>query len=183
MLLLEDGRLVSWGDDGAIRFWNVKPINWQRQAITCLANDYLLITAIGVILYLLAIVGVWLDPAGARHIQLGGPVRNLWILPIAMCITAYFCLVQFFLHRIVYRIKDARISVLREKQQVAFDSWEETREKCHADDVAFLDKLIENVSKEESWPFDLPKAATILLPVFLPATKEIVGLFSVMFKG
>jgi hypothetical protein len=162
---------------------DVRPLNWQPQAMRRLANDYLSLIGIGVVLYLLACLAVWISPGGVWFLAHRGPIRNLWILPMAACVTGYFCLTQFLLHRITYKVKENRITYLREKQQMAFDKWEEGEDKLHAESVEFLGKLIEDVSKEGTWPFDLPKAATILLPVLIPATKQISAIFEVVFKG
>jgi len=162
---------------------DVRPLNWQSQAVSRLANDYLSLIGVGVVLYLLACLAVWMSPGGGWFLAHGGPIRNLWILPMAACVTGYFCFTQFLLHRITFKAKENRIAYLREKQQIAFDSWEEGGEKPHAESVEFLGKLIEDVSKEGTWPFDLPKAATILLPVLIPATKQISGIFEILFKS
>lgn len=162
---------------------DTRPLKWQPQAVQGLSNDYLLIIGVGVLLYLLAILGVWISPGSSGFFAYGGPVRNLWILPLASCIAVYFCFAQIVLHRIAYNAKDAQVSSLREKQQVSFRKWEENGDKSHAEAVEFLDKRIENLSKQGTWPFNLPKAASILLPVFLPAAKQIIGIFDVLFKS
>ena len=136
--------------------FDARPLDWQPQAVQNLSNDYLAIIGLGVLLYLLAILGVFVSPGGLAFFY-AGPVRDIWMLPLASCVAAYFCVTQVLLHRIAYNCRDVHISVLREKQRFAFQKWESTGEKSQADAVEFLDKRIENLLKQGTWPFNLPQ--------------------------
>jgi MFS family permease len=162
---------------------NIKPFEWRPEVIAEAANIYLLITLFGVGLYLLGLLAIWVSPGGAFYFAGRGIVRTLWILPLAAGVAGYFCLTQFFTHRIIQNSKSSRLKYLRTLRNDAFSQWEERHRAEDAEMVNFLTRTIDDVSKEGTWPSNIPKLLSVLIPIFIPALKQIVKLFNFIFGG
>lgn len=155
--------------------------DWKSAKIATLSNEYLQIFLVGVATYLLALRGVWVITESL--IKDSGIVRDFWIIPIAILVAIYFLLTQYSFNRKYSSIKHSRLEKLRHLQQEAFDRWNSNHNKEDADAVLFIGELIEKVEHEKTWPLDVPRMLTVLVPVFAPTLGEVAEIFSLLFPN
>lgn len=160
---------------------SVTPFGWRPEIIAAAARTYLQITVIGIALYLLGLIAVWQSPGGRIFFAEGALVRELWILPLAIGVAGYFLVTQYLTHRILRNAKSARLAYLRARRNEAFSCWEEKRRAEDTEAFSFLSRALDEVSREGTWPLNLPRLVSVLIPVFVPAGKEIVELIGTVF--
>ena len=177
--------VIGWSFWGLIIFlhrlstFNVKyePFLWLDEEIKQLHNVYLRTFGIGTIIYLNAVVGIWLSPGGLRFIQNSSLIR-LWVFPLAAIVIVYFLAIQYYIHRIMTNYKQMAITNINKLIKEAFDVWQadESVEKIKL--VSELLSWKDILNREREWPLNLVPVLTIISGLLLPTIKTIMELFT-----
>jgi len=89
----------------------VEPFMSSVIGLKKLNNKFLMIFSTGIIIYIFAIVGVWILPFGTWFL-LSTKLGQWWIFPLAIVITGYFIASQYMFHVFMKKIKYQRLQEL-----------------------------------------------------------------------
>lgn len=104
---------------------------WPQIAVQILTRSYLTTCGVGIVLYLVAVVAIWVSPGGSFFLTSDtGPVRQLWVLPMATMVVAYLLACQALLYRIVHRVHEQRLTALSLLIQTRFNEFLETQSRA-----------------------------------------------------
>ena len=147
---------------------------WPRTAVRVLTRCYLSTCAVGIVLYLIAVVAIWVSPGGSWFLMKDrGPVRQLWVLPMTTTVIAYLLTCQMFLYWIVHRVHEQRLTNLSLLAQSRFNEFLETREPAAASTISELLKWRESIAQEMAQNVNIRAFGTMVVTVMLPAAKTI----------
>lgn len=147
---------------------------WPRTAVRVLTRCYLSTCVVGIVLYLIAVVAIWVSPGGSWFLTDDrGPLRQFWVLPMAATIIAYVLTCQMFLYWIVRRVHEQRLTDLSLLAQRRLNEFLETRDPTAASAISELLKWRESIVHEMAQNSNIPAFGTMIVTVVLPAAKTI----------
>jgi hypothetical protein len=157
----------------------VQVFAWPRTALRALTRSYLATCVVGIGLYLIAVVAIWVSPGGSWFLtEDQGLVRQLWVLPMATTVVAYLLACQMLLSWIANRVHQHRLTALSLLAQKWLDEFVGTRQPDAASAVTELLKWRQSVEREMAQNLNIRAIGTMIATVALPAAKtvkELVG--------
>jgi hypothetical protein len=157
------------------------PFDWPEKQFAHLNQSYLDMFAVGVAIYIVAVVAVWSSPGGPS-IALHNPLAQLWIFPVAGTVVGFFLSFQYLIHRIILRSKQHRLDKINQLLGHTFDAWMADLAPDKAKAVTELMSWRDRIREESDWPLDLRSTLTITSGLLLPAARTILDLISSLLR-
>jgi len=155
----------------------VEPFISQEIKFKQLNGIFLNIFFTGVVIYTLAIVGVWILPFGTWFL-LSTKLGQWWIFPLAIAVIFYFILSQYFFHKIMQQIKYQRLQAIDILIDKTMKKWTRNSDKNFSDFVAELIKLRGIVKEEAETPLNITTSITIIGSLLVPVFQSVINLLS-----
>ena len=152
----------------------VKSIVYNQPQALIVHNSLMRFSYVGIFLYLVGTIGVWLSPGSLRYFFEPGPIRQFWFFPFSILILIYTLSVHSITRNITDKLKKERLKILRNIMEESFDQWKLVKSNGSLESTLSISKMVEQIEKEHVWQLDLPKLTALVIPTFLPLIKEIV---------
>jgi hypothetical protein len=162
LLLRAIGKLNIIGD----------PFYWPYKYFSILNQKSLEVFGLGAILYLGAIITVWLIPWGTL-LLLSGSFSYFWSFPLAAIVLAYFIVSQFYIHNIIKASKENRVEKIDELLGRIFNESIDSKRKSSVD----INQLItwrNIVTSEIDWPINIRSNVAIFSAILSPAIGTLI---------
>jgi hypothetical protein len=175
--------IVGWYYYGALHLLHnvaskevkAEPFTWPIQEFSDLHQRYIRIFAEGVLIYIGAVIAVWLSPEGGV-IMLNTVLGQLWIFPLAGIVVFYFLSVEFLVHRLMAHCKYNRLKQIEVLMRTNFDRWLIAPVEDKSKIVDALRNWYNDIKEEFEWPWNLVAISTVVATLLLPTIKAILDL-------
>lgn len=154
-----------------------KPFSWLDKEFKHLHNSFLIIFGIGAVIYVNAVIAIWLTPGSVLFFQ-QNTIVQLWVFPLAGIVIAYFLAIEFLIHRMMARHKENALIHLNKLITKAYNEWEADKSLDRSKLVTELMGWKESIQKEREYPLNFLPILTIISGLLLPTVKTIIDILS-----
>jgi hypothetical protein len=150
-----------------------EPFSWPQKYFRKLGQVSLDVFFVGVVVYLGAILTVWLIPWG-KLVIFSSPFGYLWVLPLAITVISYFLVSQYLVHQVLKRSKEKRLDKI---DQLLGDTYGKWNIKPGDDKTKMLGELIrwrEIITNISDWPITIKTNFAVIGGLLTPVIGAII---------
>ncbi|MEW6029264.1 MAG: hypothetical protein ACOYZ8_01600 [Chloroflexota bacterium] len=159
----------------------VNIFTWPSREIKKFNKIVIEIYLAGVLIYIGAILGVWALPWGQLLLTNDNLFTRMWVFPIALIVTGYFFVIQYFMHCLLSSAKERRLEKLDKKIEFLLEDADTVlSEKIKA--IGELVNLRKIIEAESEWPLNIPLSLGVISSVIIPTIGSVSDFFLKYFK-
>lgn len=149
--------------------------SWPRAELNSLFAVYMRQFVIGAVLYVGAVVTVWISPGGAWIAQNTG-VGRLWVFPPGAMVIMFFLQFNLCFRGVLVRLRQSSEDKLSEIIESRFHAWAEAPADALSQSIDSLLKWRDTIRAEETWPLNYKSILVTIATLLLPTVKAMVDL-------
>lgn len=149
--------------------------SWPRAALQDVFAVYMKTFLIGAVLYVGAVVTVWISPGGAWIAQNTG-IGRLWVFPPGAMVVLFFLQFNFSFRAVLVGLRRSSEERLSELAESKFREWCDSPAENSASSVDALLNWRAAIRSEDVWPLNYKSLLATVATLMLPTVKAVLEL-------
>lgn len=149
--------------------------SWPKVEIKRVYSIYFRLFIVGAILYIVAVISVWISPGGAWIAKNTG-IGRLWVFPPGAMVIVFFLYFHYKTHLLLVQCKDRSERRLASLLTENFDKWTSSPSEEIEKTISSLMQWRKGLQDEGTWLLDFKSVLATIATLLLPTVKAVIDL-------